>query len=86
MAVASGHFATRELFSMCFNTMVFLEVQRPILFDWLILVVLFYCAIGLWRNLHAKTATERIARRGAICGLACFVAYALLRIASLLMR
>ena len=71
---------------MCFNTVVFFEVHRPILFDWLILVVLFYCAVGLWRNRHAKTPTERIARRGAICGLACFVAYALLRIASLLMR
>jgi hypothetical protein len=51
---------------MYFNTVAFLEVERPILFDWLILVVLVYSAVGLWRNRHARTATERIARRGAI--------------------
>ena len=71
---------------MCFNTVAFLEVERPILFDWLILVVLVYSAVGLWRNRHARTATERIARRGAISGLACFVVYALFRLVSLFMR
>jgi hypothetical protein len=34
---------------MYFNTVAFLEVERPILFDWLILVVLVYSAVGLRR-------------------------------------